>query len=229
MVSSASAASAPQPKMKAVDTVLQPKAKDAAKATSSGSAELCRYFMKPSGCRRGERCTFSHNMLSLDREQRAKKCLRCGAENHRQRDCPVGKPKSASATSAKDKEKPGSGGASTPSTMATIATTSTASSGGDTIQGTPWTLEALMQAAQQVVQGQMEGRGESSPEKTRPEMKVLRLRDIRVCALKESTTALLDSGATHGLRSAASGGEWEAAEEAKALICSRKAVPTSTK
>ena len=43
-------------------------------------------------------------------------------------------------------------------------------------------------------------------------MKVLRLRDIRVCALKESATALLDSGATHALRSATSQEEWETAE-----------------
>ena len=214
MVSSASVSLTPQPKLKAVDAVLQPKAKDAAKATGGGSGELCRYFMQPSGCRRGERCTFSHSMASLDREQRAKKCLKCGAEGHRQRDCPVGKPKASSATSTsgKDKEKPGGGTLSGQSTMATVAA-STASSGGDTIQGTPWTLETLMQAAQQVVQGQAEGRNETSPEKTKPEMRVLRLRDIRVCALKESTTALLDSGATHSLRSATSGDEWDTAEE----------------
>ncbi|CAE7302803.1 ycf43 [Symbiodinium microadriaticum] len=48
MVSSVSAATAPYPKLKAMDTVLQPKAKDAAKATSGGNGELCRYFMKPS-------------------------------------------------------------------------------------------------------------------------------------------------------------------------------------
>ncbi|OLQ05641.1 Retrovirus-related Pol polyprotein from transposon TNT 1-94 [Symbiodinium microadriaticum] len=214
MVSSVSAATAPYPKLKAMDTVLQPKAKDAAKATSGGNGELCRYFMKPSGCRRGERCTFSHSMASLDREQRAKKCLKCGAEGHRQRECPVGKPKASSATSpsGKDKEKSGGGSLSGQSTMATVAA-STTSSGGDTIQGTPWTLETLMQAAQQVVQGQAEGRNETSPEKTKPEMKVLRLRDIRVCALKESTTALLDSGATHSLRSATSSDEWSSAEE----------------
>ena len=108
MVSSASTSLTPQPKLKAVDTVLQPKAKDAAKATGSGGGELCRYFMKPSGCRRGERCTFSHSMANLDREQRAKKCLKCGAEGHRQRECPVGKAKAASTTptSGREKEKP---------------------------------------------------------------------------------------------------------------------------
>ena len=212
MISSKTAAVSPQPKLKAVDTTLQPKAKDAAKPTGGGSTELCKYFMKPSGCRRGERCTFSHSMASLDREQRGKKCLKCGAENHRQRDCPVGKPKAGSTGGSRDKDKPSGGATSAQSTMATVASTSTASSGGEVVQGTPWTLETLMQAAQQVVQGQTDSRGETSPEKTRPEMKVLRLRDIRVCALKESATALLDSGATHALRSATSGDEWETAE-----------------
>ena len=76
-----------------------------------------------------------------------------------------------------------------------------------------------MQAAQQVVQGQVEGRGETSPEKTKPEIRVLRLRDIRVCAYKESTTALLDSGATHSLRTTTSSEEWSTAEEVAVPAC----------
>ena len=74
MISSKAVAASPQPKLKAVDTTLQPKAKDAARPAGGVSTELCKYFMKPSGCRRGERCTFSHSMASLDREQRGKKC-----------------------------------------------------------------------------------------------------------------------------------------------------------
>ena len=57
--------------------------------------ELCRYFMKPSGCKQGARCAYSHSMATLDRETRSKKCLQCGAEGHRARECPVSKgPKS---------------------------------------------------------------------------------------------------------------------------------------
>ncbi|CAE7320035.1 unnamed protein product, partial [Symbiodinium sp. KB8] len=74
--------------------------------------------------------------------------------------------------------------------------------------------EALVQAAQQMVQtqgGESPG-GDGSPEKTRPTMKVLQLRDIRVCTMEATTSALLDSGATHSLRSATSEKEWDEAE-----------------
>ncbi|CAE7352090.1 unnamed protein product [Symbiodinium microadriaticum] len=100
------------------------------------------------------------------------------------------------------------------STTATAGASDTLSSTGSTVQGVPWTLETLIQAAQQVVhppQGEV-GR-EASPEKTKPEMRVLHLRDLRVCAMSRSTTALVDSGATHSLRAAASSTEWEKAEE----------------
>ncbi|CAE7297463.1 unnamed protein product [Symbiodinium microadriaticum] len=100
------------------------------------------------------------------------------------------------------------------STTATTGASDTLSSTGSTVQGVPWTLETLIQAAQQVVhppQGEV-GR-EVSPEKTKPEMRVLHLRDLRVCSMSRSTTALVDSGATHSLRAAASPTEWEKAEE----------------
>ena len=55
--------------------------------------------------------------------------------------------------------------------------------------------------------------GESSPEKTKAEMKVLSLCDVRVSAMDRSTTALLDSGATHCLRNAHDREEWLQSEE----------------
>ena len=209
-----------QPKLRAVDGALPPKAKDAG-GKPGGGAELCRYFAKATGCKRGDKCNFSHNMSSLDREVRARKCLRCGSEAHRQKDCVVGKGASkATGGGGKDGSptKPAVTGSSpsTQSTMATLGTTSTSPSATlDTVPGTPWTLESLVQAAQQMVQGQsQEGQGsETSPEKTRPTMRVLKLRDIRVCSMEASTTALLDSGATHSLRSARSEEEWFSAEE----------------
>ena len=163
-------------------------------------------------------------MSGLDREQRAKKCLRCGSESHRQKDCTVGRavPKGAgvgSPTSGnKDQKLPRKAEdrpSSNQSTMASVGTSSTTSSNSDPVQGTPWTLEALVQAAQQLVQAQSGDRsGEQSPEKTRPEVKVIRLRDVRICSLKATATALVDSGATHSLRSARSLDEWDAADGA---------------
>ncbi|CAE7831413.1 RE1 [Symbiodinium sp. CCMP2592] len=196
--------------LKAVEPVLQPKARDAgAKPTGS---ELCRYFAKAGGCRRGEKCSYSHSMVGMDKETRSRKCLKCGAESHRQKDCPVGRP-NPKATGGTPKSFAST---TTPtSTMATVATTSTGSTGAsEPVQGTPWTLETLMQAAQQVVQAQTaEPSGDTSPEKTRPTMKVLRVKDLRVCSMRGTTTALVDSGATHSLRTAKSPEEWMEAEE----------------
>ena len=185
------------------------------KIKDKAGAELCKYFMKASGCRRGARCNYSHSMTTLDRETRARKCLQCGAEGHRQKDCPVGKGGS--------KGKPASGSSPTTtrtseagaSPSATAVAAEDKSLAGAPVQGVPWTLDSLVQAAQQIVQAQatspQAGEPDKSPEKT-PSMRVLIVKDIRVCSLR-TTTALLDSGATHALRSARSWAEWEAAEE----------------
>ena len=158
-------------------------------------------------------------MSSMEKDVRARKCLKCGAESHRQKDCPVGRSATKASTQTKDgANKPPNAAAapvSVQSTMATTGTTdTTTSSPSSTIQGTPWTLEALIQAAQQVVQPQpVETTGDSSPEKTKPQLRTLRLRDIRICAARSTTTALVDSGATHSLRTARSQTEWDGATE----------------
>ncbi|CAE7231831.1 TY5A, partial [Symbiodinium sp. CCMP2456] len=74
-------------------------------------------------------------------------------------------------------------------------------------------MAGLDKAAQQVVQQGAEPQSDGSPEKTRPVIKTLRLMDIRVCSMESAATALLDSGATHSLRSAANAQEWLEAEE----------------
>ena len=209
------------PKLKAVEAQeTSPKAG----AKVSTTPDLCRYFAKASGCRRGERCSFSHSMSGMDKDLRSKKCLKCGSESHRQRDCTVGKPgaKQSSSTSqtGSGKDQKGSKGTakgevtSAQSTMATLGTSSTsATMVSEPVQGVPWTIESLIQAAQQVVQAQpTEGSTHTSPEKTRPQAKTLKLRDIRVCSVEGSTTALVDSGATHSLRTAATQWEWDTAD-----------------
>ncbi|CAE7947469.1 unnamed protein product [Symbiodinium sp. KB8] len=208
----------PPPKVQAVEST-QAKARDA--APKGTSTELCRYFAKASGCRRGDKCAYSHSMSGMEKEQRAKKCLKCGSEAHRQRDCTVGRAPAKTHPGSPSREGKDQRGLrtpsssnqeqrATPSTAATVATAAPTMS--ETVAGTPWTLEALVQAAQQVIQTQgSENRSESSPEKTKPEVKTLILHDIRICSLKGSATALVDSGATHSLRTSVSEEEWEAA------------------
>ena len=208
-----------QPSLRAIEKGNSPNAKE-----KSGSAtESCRYFMKPTGCKRGSRCSFSHSMASLDKEARNKKCLQCGSESHRARECPVGKtqPRGVPGPTSPNKDgrarKPNEAetGRSTWSTVATVASQdATSLSSSSTLQGTPWTLEALVQAAQQVVQSQQpDSGGDKSPEKTRPELRILVVRDIKISALSTSSSALLDSGATHSLRNAHDSGEWDGAED----------------
>ncbi|CAE7275253.1 unnamed protein product [Symbiodinium sp. CCMP2592] len=201
------------PKLRAVDTsgsVSPTKQKDR-------GTELRRYFAKPSaGCKRGEKCSYSHSMASLDRETRSRKCLKCGSESHRQKDCVVGKPgvrQPQGGTAGKDK----SGATSQGSTMAPLSLPSTStpsSTVSSTVTGTLWTLEALVQAAQQVVQTQGLSDGGSSPEKTATaQLKTVKISNIHVCSTGRNAAALLDSGATHCLRSAYGQDEWEESEE----------------
>ena len=57
------------------------------------SQEMCRYFAKASGCKRGDKCTYNHSMSSMDKDLRARKCLRCGSESHRAKECQLGNPR----------------------------------------------------------------------------------------------------------------------------------------
>ena len=211
MSTTTTAASSVQPRIKAVEAMTS-----GAQKGKEKSQELCRYFARSQGCKRGSRCTYSHSMAAMDRETRARKCLQCGSEAHRQRECPVGKP------GAKAKAGPGNpDGDSNKGSPKKEQTTPSASlnalqptSPGDPIPGVPWTLEALVQAAQQVVQGAQPSRDEDkSPEKTSPSLKTLMVRDIRVCSQRVTSSALLDSGATHCLRTARTFQEWWDAEE----------------
>ena len=183
-------------------------------------ADLCRHFAKPSGCKRGSRCNYSHSMAGMDKELRWKKCLACGSESHRQKECPVNKPRTAnpstsSPSSASKNEKESSPSRPQPVSVQQLGAPIAAGEGSSGIvPGVPWTLESLIQATQQFVQAQPQpGQEErpSSPEKTGGSVKSLVVKDIRVSAMA-TTTALLDSGATHSLRAAKSKSEWANAE-----------------
>ena len=38
--------------------------------------DVCRYFLRAGGCKRGEKCKYAHSLQGLGREARAKKCLK---------------------------------------------------------------------------------------------------------------------------------------------------------
>ena len=117
------------------------------------ASETCRYFAKASGASAGAMQLLTQH-AGMDRDLRQKKCLRCGSEAHRARDCPVGKPQpkgvpTSSTTATKGTDK-GSGGNPAVSTVSTASSTLIEAP----VQGVPWTMESLVQAAQQVIQSQ---------------------------------------------------------------------------
>ena len=167
----------------------------------------CKFFLKPSGCRRGTKCPFTHDMSSLTKVDRAKKCLVCGAEDHRQKDCPTksGKPSPTRSTAtvgaspkAGEVHARGQGEPESETSPKATATVQPA-------QGQPvLSWEALLQAAAKVAG--------VPPEAKAPSLNVLAIRAGGTDGASDvGAYALVDSGATHPLRRAADLNEWAAA------------------
>ena len=151
-------------------------------------------------------------MGGLSRPERAKKCLQCGSEDHRQRDCPTSrptKPPRASTDMAAKDSSPSASSTSGPRVQKVTFEETTTSEDAATVKGDPvWTMEALLKAAAQVIQTSA-----PDPEPKAPSMKVMRLgRKEDEYLDAEDVYALMDSGATHPLRRAWTQEEWERAE-----------------
>ena len=56
-----------------------------------GNGATCKYFLSPKGCKFGSKCKYPHSMNELSKAERFKKCLNCGSEEHRAKDCKAGK------------------------------------------------------------------------------------------------------------------------------------------
>ena len=51
---------------------------------------LCKYFLSEKGCKKSKR-GYQHDMSGLEKAARSRKCLRCGSEAHRAKECPLAK------------------------------------------------------------------------------------------------------------------------------------------
>ena len=71
---------------------------------TSGGQGACRYWCTPDGCKRGDKCKFSHSMLN----PRDNRCFGCSAVGHSKRDCPYLKKKVAKGrlTDSKGEDNP---------------------------------------------------------------------------------------------------------------------------
>ena len=209
-----------------------------------GNGNPCKYFLSPKGCKFGSKCKYPHSMYELSKAERFKKCLNCGSEEHRAKDCKAGKaePKTQDQT---------------PSVQAV------SSSGESVVHATPvLSMETFMQQAVQALRQleanpsrndatppsqqphpQPEGASTSSqPSSTpNPSVKRLTIRSVMPssCFPVPSSSpaneppvepspvasqppligyALLDSGATHPMRQASSEEEWIEADEVQVSL-----------
>ena len=56
--------------------------------TIQKSRPSCKYYLSTTGCKKGLSCQYKHSTQDLPKEARARKCLRCGSEAHRAKQCP---------------------------------------------------------------------------------------------------------------------------------------------
>ena len=57
-------------------------------AKGGGQGKIpCKYFLSQKGCKYGGSCKNVHSMNELSKGDRFKKCLNCGSEEHRAKDC----------------------------------------------------------------------------------------------------------------------------------------------
>ena len=171
----------------------------------------CKYFFKQTGCRRGAKCPYGHDMNALTKAERSKKCLCCGSEEHRQRDCPTKNPKAPMRTSSSSATT-GNSSATTSSTTPRVnrlepegEASPNNSSPPSVVTGEPvWTLESLLEAASKVASAKAAA--------SSPSLNVVSLRAHYPMSGQCCTFALVDSGATHALRRAESEEEWQCAD-----------------
>ncbi|OLP94026.1 hypothetical protein AK812_SmicGene23984 [Symbiodinium microadriaticum] len=93
-IAAAAVNSAGGPKLRALGQATQPNNPPQSLQRQPGTKPICKYFMSDKGCRKGPACAYLHDMSSLDKAQRSRKCLKCGSTEHRQKQCPsvTGKP-----------------------------------------------------------------------------------------------------------------------------------------
>ena len=201
-----------QPKVRmAANTGANDKAGTSPTAGATTTKQPCKYFFKQTGCRRGAKCPYGHDMNALSKAERSKKCLCCGSEEHRQRECPTKNPKAPARTSSSSATT-GTSSATTSSSTPRVnriepegEASPVNSSPQGVVTGEPvWTLESLLEAASKAASAKAAANS--------PSLNVVSLRARYPIAGQCCTFALVDSGATHALRCAESDEEWQGAD-----------------
>ena len=115
-------------------------------AKGGGKGKIqCKYFLSQKGCKYGSNCKNVHSMNELSKGDRFKKCLNCGSEEHRAKDCD--RPNKAGKSGPND-QNPKSG-----AQVAHVTPSPSAASTSQTIvQATPVLSPDLLQQAAEMYQ-----------------------------------------------------------------------------
>ena len=198
----------------------------------------CKFYLSDAGCQRAN-CKFQHDWNSIAKDDRGDRCKGCGGRGHMKKNCPMrtgdgaprgedgkgkGQPKVRAANSNASRGAEGKRDDGTvpvnelPTSSSTTTTTSanmdsnvTATSASTTSTSTQEMDEFLRNATQVLkMMSEKQGTGETNGG---PSMKMLK----KVVKEYEEKMALLDSGATHPLRTA-SDPEWATSDEVDVIV-----------
>ena len=212
-------------------------------AKGGGKGKIpCKYFLSQKGCKYGGSCKNVHSMNELSKGDRFKKCLNCGSEEHRAKDCD--RPNKSGKSGPKQQ---------TPKPTTQVAqvtpSTSVASTSQSVVQATPvLSPDLLHQAAEMYRQFQALHAVQAThplplqaPQATQPlplpapapegsgsqqairhittfSARELGLGPEEGLCPKPIAYTLLDSGATHPMRQAKDQGEWDEAVEVQVSL-----------
>ncbi|CAE7342763.1 TY4B-J [Symbiodinium sp. KB8] len=170
--------------------------------TTKATSNLCRFFASDKGCRRGNGCKYPHTWSLVDKSSRQKKCLNCGAQGHRAKEC---RAPGGGAAQAKGGSKGETIGAS--DTGATSGSTPT-SEASRRVNFSMGDVQAkVMKVLDDIKRSPLFGPVVAS-------LGAWNKGDLQ----GPSRRALLDSGATHPLRHPRDEGEWSKAQDVQVQL-----------
>ena len=221
---------------------------DKGKGDASAADKPCRFFVSDAGCRAGNKCKWRHSWDDLKDGSKGDRCWICGSKEHRKTNCPVLKPSLKASKDGKDaKEVKGKGEAGAASGGGSGGGRGSASVGAKlqelNVPKSPNPLDACSTTACSTTSASSQGTGEQasnvgstneetakgsaallqeatkllkSLQVTHPKLKTMRMSSLEV--QHDEDWVLLDSGATHALRPAASQLEWDEALDAQVML-----------
>ena len=165
--------------------------------TSPTPKGVCKFFAGDKGCQRGNTCRYPHTWTSLEKGERARRCLACGSTTHKVREC-----RAPGGGSAKGKGK-GEKGEVTSATAPTTST-SAATPRKVSIEEKPEVFVKVMKLWDEI----------KNMGVIKPTLRTLFGGDGQwISPTQSPRAALMDSGATHALRPPLDQMEWEQASQ----------------